>query len=71
MPAMGLPMNVDPRAPEGLLWRFHGITFSRTYSIVKIAQTRIVEPIHPLLDKKMLAQRGGEIYHPPNVQSDG
>ena len=28
---------------------------------MKIAQTRIVEPIHPLLDKKMLAQPGGEI----------
>ena len=37
------------------------MTFSITYSTDKIAQTRIVKPIHPLLNKKMLAAPGGEI----------
>ena len=32
-----------------------------TYSTIIIPQARIVEPIHPLLNKKMLAQPGGKI----------
>ena len=58
---MGLPVNVDPWAAEALLWRVCGLTFSITYSIVKIAQTRIVEPIHRPFDKKMLAHLSAEI----------
>jgi hypothetical protein len=57
--AMGPGGKVDYRVSKTLLWRFREPTFSRTYSTVKIAQTRIVEPIHPLLNKKMLTSLGG------------
>ena len=40
--------NVDFRAPDCLLWRVARGTCSRACSIAKIAQNRIVEPIHPL-----------------------
>ena len=53
--------KVDYRMSKPLLWRFREPTFSRTCSTVKIAQTRIVEPIHPLLNKKTLAQLWAEI----------
>jgi hypothetical protein len=43
--------NVDSRASDGFLWCVAGETFSITYSIVKIPQTRIMEPIHPLLNQ--------------------
>ena len=58
---MGPGENVDSRSLEGLLWRVSDATFSKTYSASKIAQPGIVEPIHPLLNKKMLAQPGGKI----------
>ena len=58
---MGQGQNVDSRSLESPLWRFPEQTFSITYSAVKIAQTRIVEPIHPLLNKKMLAHLRAEI----------
>ena len=61
MPCMGPEENVDSGVPDGLVWRVSEETFSRTYSAGKIVQTRIVEPIHPLLNKKMLASPGGEI----------
>ena len=51
---MASPENVDSGGPIRPLWRVTRETFSRTYSAIKIAQTRIVEPIHPLLNKKML-----------------
>ena len=59
--AMRLSENVDSRSLKGLLWRVSKETFSITYSIVKIPQTRIMEPIHPLLNNKMLASPGGKI----------
>ena len=58
---MGQCENVDSRSLGGPLRRVPEETFRITYSIVKIAQTRIGEPIHPLLNKKMLASPGGEI----------
>ena len=58
---MGLGENVDSRALDGPLWWVYGITFSITYSADKIAQTRIMEPIHPLLNKIMLAHLSAEI----------
>ena len=58
---MGLGENVDSRSLDDLLWRVFDETFSITYSTVKIAQTSIGKPIHPLPNKKMLAPLGGEI----------
>ena len=58
---MGQCENVDSRSLGGPLRRVPEETFRITYSIVKIAQTRIVEPIHPLLNKKMLAHLSAEI----------
>ena len=60
-PAMGPGGKVDYRMSKPLLWRFREPTFSRTCSTVRIAQTRIVEQIHPLLNKKTLAQLWAEI----------
>ncbi len=56
---MGPGGKVDYRVSKILLWRFREPTFSRTCSTVKIAKTRTVEPIHPLLNKKMLTSLGG------------
>jgi len=53
--------NVDSGAPDGLLRRFYSEIFSITYSGVEIVQARIVETIHPLLNKKMLAHWSLEI----------
>ena len=60
-PTMGPGENVDSRRLESPLWRFYGVTFSITYSVGKTAQTSIGKPIHPLLNKKMLAHLSAEI----------
>jgi hypothetical protein len=49
IPTMGQAEVVDSRVSGGLLRQVSGSTFSITYSAGKIPQTRIVEPVHPLL----------------------